>query len=197
MLTILLVALSVGLDNFAASIAIGLAGVDRALRLRIGIVFGAFEAGMPVVGLLIGRGVSGALGSGSHYVAGGLLIAAGAQVAFESLRGARAAQGARIPAGAPAAAGAPAPPLRRPPLRRLVLLGGGLSIDNLVVGFALGAQSASLALAVVTIGVVSVALSLAGLELGSRLGERVEHGSELLAAAVLAGVGLAIVLRLL
>jgi putative Mn2+ efflux pump MntP len=40
--------------------------------------------------------------------------------------------------------------------------------------------------------VVSVAMSLAGLELGSRLGERVEHGSELLGAGVLIAVGLAI-----
>ncbi len=47
MLTLLLVAGSVGADNFAAAVAIGLAGVDRHLRLRIAVVFGLFEAGMP------------------------------------------------------------------------------------------------------------------------------------------------------
>jgi putative Mn2+ efflux pump MntP len=40
LLTLLLVAGSVGADNFAAAIAIGLAGVDRQLRLRIAVVFG-------------------------------------------------------------------------------------------------------------------------------------------------------------
>ncbi|MHB1836274.1 MAG: manganese efflux pump MntP [Solirubrobacteraceae bacterium] len=180
MLTILLVALSVGLDNFAASLAIGLGGVNRELRLRVALVFGLFEAGMPVIGLLIGRGVAGALGSSAHYIAGGLLIAAGAQVAFESIRHRD---------GPPALAGAP--------LRQMVILGAGLSIDNLVVGFALGAKKVPLLLAIVVIGLVSVGLSLVGLELGSRLGERVERGSEFLAAGVLAGVGLAIVLKLL
>ncbi|MGA2009531.1 MAG: hypothetical protein ABSH51_03200 [Solirubrobacteraceae bacterium] len=63
MLSLVLVAASVGLGNFAASIAIGLAGVDRALRVRVAIVFGLFEAGMPVAGLLLGREVSGSLGA--------------------------------------------------------------------------------------------------------------------------------------
>jgi len=40
LLTLLLVAGAVGADNFAAAIAIGLAGVDRQLRLRIAVVFG-------------------------------------------------------------------------------------------------------------------------------------------------------------
>jgi manganese efflux pump family protein len=54
-LALLLVAGSLGMSNFAASIAIGLAGVDRSLRLRIAFAFGLFEAGMPVLGLLLGR----------------------------------------------------------------------------------------------------------------------------------------------
>ncbi|MGH3264248.1 MAG: manganese efflux pump MntP family protein, partial [Trebonia sp.] len=76
--TLLLVAGSVGLDNFAASIAIGLTGVDRRLRLRIAVVFGLFEAGMPVLGLLAGRGLAGTLGGDAHWVGGGLLILTGA-----------------------------------------------------------------------------------------------------------------------
>ncbi len=180
LLTLLLVAVSVGLDNFAASIALGLAGVDRALRLRTALVFGLFEAGMPVIGLLVGRGLSATLGSSARYVAGGLLIAAGAQVAIE------AARGEERPTARESAS-----------MGRMVVLGAGLSVDNLVVGFALGAHGGSVLRAIVVIGVISVGLSLAGLELGSRLGARVERGSELLAAAVLVGVGLAILLGLL
>jgi len=44
-LAILLVAVSVGLDNFAAAIGIGLSGLDAKLRLQVAIVFGVFEAG--------------------------------------------------------------------------------------------------------------------------------------------------------
>lgn len=180
-LTLLLVAGSVGLDNFAASIAIGLAGVDRALRIRVAVVFGGFEAGMPVIGILAGRGVSGSLGSGAHLIGGGLLILVGAHAAFGALRGGEDA----------------GPELAGARLGRMLVLGAGLSIDNLIVGFALGAHRASLVLAVVLIGVVSVGMSLIGLDLGDRVGARVERGSELLGAGVLVLVGVAILVGVL
>jgi len=52
-------------------------------------------------------------------------------------------------------------------------------------------------LAAVTIGVISVALSLLGLELGSRLGTRIEAWSEELGGSVLILVGLAIAVGIL
>ena len=193
MLTLLLVAGSVGLDNFAAAIAIGLTGVDRRVRLRIAVVFGVFEAGMPVIGLLVGRGLSGSLGAQAHLVGGGLLIAAGAQTAVVELRS-RDGDGNGDGDGhghdrAPALAGAP--------LGRLIVLAAGLSIDNLIIGFALGAHRAPLVLSIVVIGVVSVGLSLLGLEFGQRLGERIERWSELLGAAVLIAVGVAILFKVI
>ena len=57
-LALVLSAFAVGLDNFAAAIGIGLAGVDARTRLRVGVVFGLFEAGMPLVGILIGHGTA-------------------------------------------------------------------------------------------------------------------------------------------
>ncbi len=62
MLALLPVAVALGLDNFAAAIAIGLAGVGARTRLRVGVVFGVFEAGMPIVGLLIGAQAAASLG---------------------------------------------------------------------------------------------------------------------------------------
>ena len=77
MLALLLVAASVGLSNFAAAIAIGVSGVDAATRIRVGLVFGAFESGMPVVGLLVGEQVAGDLGRTARWVGAGLLIGVG------------------------------------------------------------------------------------------------------------------------
>jgi putative Mn2+ efflux pump MntP len=54
----LLVALSLGLPNFATTIGIRISGTDARTRWRVGVVFGLFEAGMPVVGLLVGRGLA-------------------------------------------------------------------------------------------------------------------------------------------
>jgi manganese efflux pump family protein len=182
-LTILLIAVSVGLDNFAASIAIGLAGVDRRIRLRIAVVFGLFEAGMPLIGLVVGDGVAHSLGDSAHLIGGALLIATGAHGVYATLRSADDHElSALLTAGK---------------LSRLIVLGAALSIDNLVVGFALGADHAALLPSIVSIGVVSVGLSMLGLELGARLGERVERYGELIGGLVLMCVGVAILTHLI
>ena len=181
MLALLLVAGSLGLDNFAASIAIGLAGVDQSLRIRIALTFGLFEALMPTIGLLLGRQLSGAVGDWAHVIGGLLLIAVGIQIL---VAGVRSSEGRT-----------PGPPDGG--LGRILALAAVLSIDNLIVGFALGAYRAPLVLSIAIIAGVSVGLSLAGLELGAKLGNRVGHRSELLSGVVLISVGAAILTNLL
>jgi len=179
MLAVLLVALSLGLSNFAAAIGIGISGADARTRWRVGVVFGLFETGMPIVGLLLGRGLAGSLGGATHWIGAGLLIATGLYSLIQSLRG--GGQGDdNLRAVATQRTG------------RLLITGAALSIDNLAVGFALGTYHVSLAVAAVIIGAVSVGLSLLGLELGRRLGARTGKNGELLGGAVLIGVGIAV-----
>jgi putative Mn2+ efflux pump MntP len=66
-----------------------------------------------------------------------------------------------------------------------------LSLDNLAAGFALGTFRVGLAVAVPVFGVVSVVMSLAGLELGARIGAAAGDRGELIACAMLVGVGAA------
>lgn len=128
MIPLLLAAVAVGLGNLAASVAIGVAGVDTRTRLRVAIVFGIFEAGMPVVGLLIGRRLAAELGEDVRWAGAALLIAIGAVSLIRSVREGRQHpdQEPRVPE--PAGSG----------LGRLLLSGLALSMDNLVIGFALG-----------------------------------------------------------
>lgn len=176
MVALILVALSLGLSNFAVAIGIGVAGANARDRLKVGTVFGLFETGMPVAGLALGRGLAQALGSAAHWTSAGLLIATGAFTVLQAVRG-----------GSPPAGG-------RQGHRgwRLVITGLAASVDNLAVGFALGTFHVGLAPAVITIGGVSVALSLIGLELGARLGARAGQRGELLGGLVLTAVGIAI-----
>jgi putative Mn2+ efflux pump MntP len=173
---LLLVAVSVGLDNFGASAAIGVSGVDRSLRFRVALVFGVFEAAMPVIGLLLGRSLAQYLGSVAKPLGGGLLVLAGAYAICTELMG-----GDRETAEDTEMS-----------MRRLVLIGIALSIDNLVIGFALGAYHVNIVIAAVIIAMISVALSLLGLEIGSRLGDRLGQRAELVGGAVLILVGLAV-----
>jgi putative Mn2+ efflux pump MntP len=168
------IALAVGLSNFAAAIGIGLSGVDGPLRLRIAVIFGFFEAATPLVGLLIGSRLAHSVGSAASYLGGGLLIVAGIYTVVQARR-----DTSDEPPGSPGTG-------------NLIVTGAALSIDNLIVGFALGTHDVSVALAAVVLAVVSVGLSIAGLELGSRLGASVEKWSAELGGAVLLLIGIAI-----
>jgi putative Mn2+ efflux pump MntP len=172
----LLVAASLGLSNFAAAIAIGVSGVDARTRLRVGIVFGLFEAGMPLLGLLLGHGLAGTLVHAARWIGATLLIATGLYALIQAFRhhgddttGA-AAQG----------------------LGKLLVSGLALSIDNLAVGFALGTYHVTLLTAAIVIGAVSVIMALTGLELGRLLGAKIGERGEALGGIVLLGVGIAI-----
>jgi putative Mn2+ efflux pump MntP len=73
-----------------------------------------------------------------------------------------------------------------------VVTGIALSIDNLAIGLALGTCHVSFLLAAAVIGTVSVVMSLAGLELGARIGMRAGQRGELIGGLILIGVGVAI-----
>ena len=172
---LLLVSVSVGLSNFAGAVGIGLSGVDRKTRLRVGIAFGLFEAGMPLIGLLIGVALAGRLGNVGRYLGAVLLVGTGLYTIWQGRQ--TEEKGERHIAM---------------DSRSLAMTAVALSIDNLVVGFALGVYKVNIVLAAVTMGVVSVGMSLVGLELGSRLGEAMEGRAEEAGGAVLILVGLAL-----
>jgi manganese efflux pump family protein len=173
---LILVAVSLGLSNFAAAIGIGISGISARTRVKVGIIFGLFEACMPIAGLALGHGLAQALGHSARWISGGLLTATGAWAIAQAVRGDRSA----VPAPDQQSTG------------RLVITGLAISVDNLAVGFALGAFHVNLAVAAVTIGGISVALSLIGLELGAQIGVRTGQRGELLGGLVLIAVGVAI-----
>jgi manganese efflux pump family protein len=189
MLALLLLAVALGLSNFAAAIGIGVSGVRGRDRVRIAVVFGVFEAGMPVLGVVLGQGLASSLGHVARWLGGAALIVIGVTGLVLARRGPRPAGG---PAGegAPAGEGTPGRPSWR--LGRVMASGLALSADNLAAGFALGAYHTGLAVAATVFGVVSVVMSLAGLELGAALGAGASDRCELVASVMLIAVGSAV-----
>jgi putative Mn2+ efflux pump MntP len=177
---LVLVAVSLGLSNFAAAVGIGVSGVDARARLRVGVIFGLFETGMPILGLLLGRSLAISLGHAAHWIGAALLVATGGYTVIQALRSQASHQ-----EQAPATTGGQR-------TGRLLVTGAALSIDNLAVGFALGTFHVSLVVAAVVIGAISVSMSLIGLELGNRIGTRAGDRGELLGGLVLVGVGVAV-----
>jgi manganese efflux pump family protein len=184
MLALLLLAGALGLSNFAAAIGIGVSGVRGRDRVRIAVVFGVFEAGMPVLGVALGRGLASSLGHVAHWLGGAALVVIGVTGLALARRGPR-------PAGEPAPE-RPAPGRPSWRLGRVVVSGLALSADNLAAGFALGAYHTGLAVAATVFGVVSVVMSLAGLELGAMLGAGASDRCELVASVMLIAIGSAV-----
>jgi len=183
---LLLVAAALGISNLAAAVGIGVSGVRPAVRLRVALVFGLFEAGMPVLGVLAGRSAAAELGGAARVTGGLLLVAVGCYQLFEWLRERRhqPAESAGEGAGSESAGGWST--------WRLLVSGLALSLDNFVVGFALGAYHVGLVMAALVIGLVSVAMSLLGLELGAKLGAAFGQLGSVIGGVILAIVGIAV-----
>lgn len=186
LLSLLLVSVSVGLSNFAGAIGIGMSGVDTMTRIRVGLAFGAFEGLMPVVGLLLGASVAGYLGADARYLGAGILILTGAYTIWQGRRAARLEKRS----GTVVAVGGLG-------THQLLITALALSIDNLAVGFAIATYNVPIVESAVLMAGVSVAMSLVGLELGHRLGRRVEEWSEEIGGGVLILVGVALAAGLL
>ena len=187
MLALLLLAAAVGLSNAAAAIGIGVSGIRGSTRVRVAVIFGLFEAGMPLLGLALGDGLASSLGQAARVTGGVTLIAIGLVSLIMARRGAgreawpRGVHGVRVTGSR-----------RSWGLGRVVVSGLALSADNLAAGFALGAFHTSLPVAAAVFGGVSVAMSLAGLELGAKIGSAAGDRSEMVASGLLIAIGAAI-----
>jgi putative Mn2+ efflux pump MntP len=168
--------LPLGLDTFALAAALGMAGLERRDRIRITLVFTAFEAGMPIAGMLIGRAAGSFIGAWAGYggiaflfVAGLLLLRPGQNESDETGR-------LRLLAHARGLA--------------IVDLGLSISIDELTVGLSAGLLGLSILLTVLWVGIQAFVATQIGLRLGGRLGEDVRERAEWVAGVALIAVAL-------
>jgi putative Mn2+ efflux pump MntP len=166
MVALLAVAIALGLNNFGASIAIGVSGVSRRTGIKVATVFGLFDVVMPATGMLIGHRLAGDLGHAARWAGAGVLAVAAVYGLVEALRG---------DDDTPQAWGG----------WRLLISGAALSLDDLAVGLALGAVSVPIVVAVTAFGITSAVMSIIGLELGAKLGMVAGDRGEVVAGIVL------------
>src|SRR6266852_4714867 len=122
------------LDTFAVAAALGMTRPTGAQRIRFGLLFAAFEGGMPVIGLLVGAGLGRVIGGYSEYVA----IVALAGLGFYMLFG-RDEDDERVQRLVASTGTA------------MIVLGLSVRLDELAIGFGLGLMSAPIVPAIVLI----------------------------------------------
>lgn len=144
--------LATPLGTDSAALCAGIGSQERlplARRLTIAGVLTAFEAGMPVVGVLLAGVVGEAMGEAARIVGGILLALFGLYL----LRSAGGDEEHRTPVG----------------IGALLLAGLAVSIDEVAVGVSLGLSGINLPVLVCTIAVIVFSATMAGLTLGGLL----------------------------
>lgn len=183
LLTIIPIALGLAMDAFAVAIAasVTLGQITGRHVFRLSFHFGLFQALMPVVGWAAGLAVAPYIQQWDHWVAFGLLALIGGRAIFASLRGGEKTDGR----------------LRSDPTRgvSLVALSVATSIDALAVGLSFSALGVDIVLPVLVIGVTAAAMTVLGMAIGVRLGQRFGRVMELAGGLVLLGIGLKIVIE--
>jgi putative Mn2+ efflux pump MntP len=178
--TILMIAVGLAMDAFAVSVAAGAAYRQLHIRhvLRMAMFFGLFQAVMPLTGWMAGLGFKDIIIAYDHWMAFGLLCAIGLKMIYEGLK-IEQIEKSKDPEN----------------LLVVVALAVATSIDALAVGITLSLLTDHIVWAVITIGIVTFLLSLAGCELGRRAKHFFENKLEIAGGVILIIIGLKILIE--
>lgn len=179
---LVLIAVGLSMDAFAVSICKGLSMTKLNYKngAVIALFFGVFQAVMPLIGWFLGTQFSRYITAFDHWVAFVLLAFIGGKMVWEALHPSEEETGDGD----------------KLDIKELFVLAVATSIDALAVGitFAL-LPDISIGWAVSLIGVITFALSFAGVIIGNKFGSKYEKKAELLGGIILVGIGAKILIE--
>jgi len=142
------------------------------LGLRAGLYFGIFQALMPFIGYLGGKGILSWVDAYAHWIAFGLLALIGGKMIYEGLHEGIEEDIAAITN------------------RVMLVLAIATSIDAMAAGFSLTLLDINAYLACLIIGVTTFAFSWIGVRIGERSGTWLESKAEIFGGVVLILIGI-------
>ena len=172
-------AIGLSMDAFAVAVSIGLTVPKSGIKqpLIVGLYFGIFQAVMPLIGFLVASRFAEFIDPFSQWVAFGLLTFLGGRMIFNGFKGEAAAAEVSLSP------------------RHMIPLAVATSIDALAVGVSLAFLYVNIVPAVTFIGVITFAVSAAGVGIGSVMGEKFKSKAAFLGGAILILIGLRILLE--
>lgn len=182
--------LAVGLSMDAMAVAASAGLAVRSLRLshflKVALLFGGFQALMPLLGWLLGSWGGRFVEAIDHWVIFVLLALIGGKMLWE----------ARPGAAEPEAAVEPEAPPKDPfGLATMTLLAIATSIDAFAAGVALPLMKAPLVLTLIIIGCTTATLSGLGLAIGRRVGAKFGRKLAIAGGLLLVGLGLKVLIE--
>jgi putative Mn2+ efflux pump MntP len=176
MIEVVFLAIALSMDAFAVSIGLGSKQKTTpiALGLKAGAYFGIFQAIMPLIGYLGGKGVLGWIEDYAPWVAFLLLMLIGGKMIYESFSEGIEEDISKITH------------------RVMLMLAIATSIDAMAAGFTLTLLEANPFIACVIIGLTTFGFSWVGVFVGFKCGTWLESKAELLGGITLVLIGLKI-----
>lgn len=178
--TILIVAVGLAMDAFAVSLGVGTTQdkVDRRGKFRLAFHFGLFQSLMTALGWLAGSVFARLISALDHWVALVLLLFVGINMIRSGLNPDKESY-------------------IKDPSRGslLVILSVATSIDAAAVGLSMAMLKIDIFSPVLLIGLVTFGLSVIGLLLGKKLGEKFGKRMEIVGGVILIGIGIRILVE--
>ena len=181
-MTVILLALALSMDAFAAALSQGAAARPSATlagALRIGAAFGSAQAIMPLLGWALGLAFASMIRDMDHWIAFVLLAAIGGRMVHAAF-----ASGVDDNDSIPLITG-----------WALASVAVATSIDAAAAGVTIAFLRQPVLVTCAVIGTVTFLLSIAGVLLGGALGSVVGKRAELLGGLVLIGLGCKILIE--
>ena len=174
-----LAAVGLSMDAFAVSICKGLAMRKMSIKKAaiIGLWFGGFQAGMPLIGYFLGKQFESYITSIDHWIAFVLLSLIGISMIREALSKDEEEANDALD------------------VKTMFLLAVATSIDALAVGVTFAFLKVMILPAISFIGVITFLLSAAGVKVGNVFGTKYKSKAEIAGGIILIGMGLKILLE--
>lgn len=179
---LLLLAVGLSMDACAVSICKGLSMPKATPKASVicGAWFGGFQALMPLVGFFLGTMFANAIEAVDHWVAFGLLVIIGVNMLKEAFSKDCDCESHDADLS----------------VKTMFIMAIATSIDALAVGISLAmAGNVNIVTAVLLIGVITFALSAAGVQIGNAFGSRFEKKAQAAGGIILILLGVKILLE--
>lgn len=176
---IIFISVSLAMDAFAVSICKGLSmkKLDWKKAFIIALYFGFFQALMPVIGYFLGATFSDLVTNIDHWIAFVLLSIIGGNMIKESFDDEEEKRNDDVD------------------FRTMIVLAIATSIDALAIGITFAFLKTNIVVSISYIGVITFIISLLGVKIGNKFGDRFQNKAELSGGIILILIGLKILLE--
>ncbi len=176
---IFLISLGLAMDAFAVSVCKGLAmkKMNWKKAIIIGLYFGVFQAVMPIIGFFLGTTFEGFITNVDHWVAFILLVVIGINMVKEAFEKESENRNDNVD------------------MKTMIVLSIATSIDALAIGITFACLKMHILVPVITIGVITFIISVIGVKIGNRFGDKYEKKAEIMGGVILILLGIKILLE--